>query len=825
VSWANWAGFGWGFGADCPALTTIPDKTLSDLGWQQLLEALARRCHTERGAADARELELCEELEVARVRLAQVSELRGLSDRSAPPPFGGIQDVRTAVARVDKGGDLEPFELIAVGESLAGCGKLMRHLVAHREAAPHAAELAATMTDLSGDIAGPILDSFDVDGGLVDHASPRLGSLRRKAASLQEQLVQRARKLLEDPAVAPELQDKFYTQRDDRYVVPVRSDAPSRMKGIVHGTSHSGATLFIEPEQFVELNNKLKIAKSDIADEELRILAELSSFVREDAQAIRATLAIATQIDVLDASARLAVALDAHEPAVEAGGALRLVRARHPLMVLTDRECVPNDIALAPGTTMVISGPNAGGKTVTLKTLGLAALMVRAGLHVAADQGSEVPWLRMVYTDIGDDQSLERDLSTFSAHILHLRDTLADADGDTLVLIDEVAVGTAPEQGAALARAVLEALADRGARAAVTTHYEPVKALATADERFVSASVGFDLDAMAPTFRLHIGSPGSSGALMVARRLGLSDAIVDRAEELLGGGRAGIDELLAAADTERRRLEDERAEIERIRGELEADRRAAADAKVTAQDRERKLREGAHGEAVQALRRARDELDKLRTGLRRKRSPAGAEPVGERIKELAREVAEHAPAEPPPSGEPPAADQLRPGVAVRVPSLRGRGTVIEMPSRGKVVVRLGTMRTTVAIDAVRLETAATPKKPAPRPAPAPSSSRRRGDAFVEEAHVDDKAPARTPDNTLDLRGERVDDALSRVDRFLDDAMLASRDIVFVIHGHGTGALRKAVRAQLDEHVVVDRWRTGKLEQGGDGITVAWLDVI
>jgi DNA mismatch repair protein MutS2 len=425
----------------------------------------------------------------------------------------------------------------------------------------------------------------------------------------------------------------------------------------------------------------------------------------------------------------------------------------------------------------------------------------------------------------GDDQSLERDLSTFSAHVMHLRDTLDDADANTLVLIDEVAVGTAPEQGAALARSVLEALADRGTRAAVTTHYEPVKAMAASDERFVSASVGFDLEAMEPTFQLHIGSPGSSGALMVARRLGMPEAIVGRAEELLGGGRAGIDELLAAADAERRRLEVERAEIDEIRRDVESDRRAAAAALASAKLKERQAREGAHSDAVQALRRARDELDRVRTGMRRKRAGVVADTAKDEVAKLARAVAEHAPASEAPEGSPPPVAELKPGVAVAVPSLRGRGTVVEAPRRGKVIVQLGNIRTTVAVDAVRLEAVAARKpRPKPRAAPAPTSKRRRRDEFSEEVHEDDKAPARTRDNTLDIRGERVEDALARIDRFFDDSLLAERDVVFIIHGHGTGALRRAVREQADQHPVVKRSRPGGPADGGDGITIAWLDV-
>jgi DNA mismatch repair protein MutS2 len=811
-------------------LAVIPDKTLADLGWPQLLAQLAKRCHTARGEDQARALPFLDDPERARERLARVTELRRLRDAAAEPPFGGIQDIRAMVARVDKGGDLEAAELIAVGETLAGCGKLQRHLVSRRELAPLLAALAGTMTDLSGDVAGPILDSFDDDGTLADHASERLGQLRRGAAKLQEQLVRRAKRLIDDPAIGAELQDKFYTQRDGRYVVPIRADAPSRIKGIVHGTSHSGATLFIEPESFVELNNGLKIAQSQIADEERRILAELSGYVREDAEPIRGTLARATEIDVLDASSRLADALRAIEPVLDCDGALLLRNARHPLMELSERTCVPNDIDLPPAKIMVVSGPNAGGKTVALKTIGLAALMVRAGLHVPAGEGSRVPWVRAVHTDIGDDQSLERDLSTFSAHVMHLKEMIEDAGPDALILIDEVAVGTAPEQGAALAQAALEAFADRGARAVVTTHYEPVKALAAMDGRFTSASVGFDMEAMEPTFRLHMGAPGSSGGLMVARRLGMPDAIVSRAEALLGEGRANIDELLAAAQRERERLAEQRAQVEALRSEAETERRVARDARRAAEEREQKLRKGAHGEAVDALRRARDELDRVRAGLRRRKVGAGGVDVGgadaERaaIDRLAKDVASHAPEPPEPEGAPPTADELTVGTPVIVAKLGGKGQVVEAPSGSKVTVQLGAMRTTVRIADVRLDTAPRPK-PRSKSAAAPPPSKRNRNRKPQLVDGDDgKAPARTLDNTVDVRGERVDEALPRVDRFLDDCLLAMRDIVFIIHGHGTGALRNAVREQIKLHPVVQRWRPGEPDEGGDGITIAWLDV-
>ncbi|RMH39118.1 MAG: endonuclease MutS2 [Deltaproteobacteria bacterium] len=795
----------------------VPDKTLADLGWPALVDALAARCHTEPGAARARALAPCRDAGEATQRMHWIEELRQLRAGGEPPPFAGICDVGPLVARTDKGGVLDPPELIAVAEAVRGCARLRRHLVDRREVAPGVAELAAAIADRSHDVAGPILDAFEPDGRLADHASPRLADLRRRHAALHERIVARIKRLFDDPRAAADLQDRYYTQREDRYVVPVRSDAPSRLRGIVHGTSQTGATLYVEPEVLVDLNNRLVVARDEIAAEERRILAELSGYVREDAAAIRDAVDRACWVDVLDAAARLADDLDAHAPDLAGGGALELRAARHPLMVLAGRPCVANDLRVEPGRAVVISGPNAGGKTVALKTIGLAAVMARAGLPIAAAAGSRVPWLRAIHSDIGDDQSLERDLSTFSAHVVHLRDMLADAGPDALFLIDEVAAGTAPEQGAALAQAVLEAMVERGARAVVTTHFEPLKALAARDARFVNAAVGFDLDRLEPTFRLHLGAPGSSGALHVARRFGLPEEVVARAEALLGEGRGTVEALLAEAQAARAALDREREQVDRLRAEADADRRAAAAARADAEARLRRIAEGAHGEAVDALRRARAELDAVRRRVRR--DPDGADGAAAQVDALARAVRAAAPAPPAASGAPPDAAELRPGTHVVVTTFGGAAAqVVDPPRGGKLVVRVGSARMTVPVDAVRLAPPARRRR-----TDAPPRTRVRRERAPDWAdRADDQAPARTVDNTLDLRGERVDDALARLERFLDDCILAERDVVFVVHGHGTGALRDAVRREVGAHPVVARWRPGDLQDGGDGVTVCFL---
>lgn len=809
-------------------------KTLDDLAWASLLGHVASRCHTERGSAAARALPLAGTPDEARARIAEIAEARLLHQLDAPMPLHGIKVIDELLGRVEKGGDLVGLELMAVGETVAATARARRHLASRPDQTPRLAAIAQPIAELTH-VSGPILDSFEEGGRLADHASAALGPLRRRVAQLNDELSRRARDLLDDADIAPHLMDRFYTQREERYVVPLRADARNKVRGIVHGTSGSGQTVFVEPEAIVELNNRLKIAESELEDEERRILAELSGYVREEAAAIRVNVEIAIRLDVIDGAARLADDLSASAPEISDEGVLNLVAARHPLMELGGRACVPNDIRLAPRAIMIVSGPNAGGKTVALKTAGLAALMARAGLHVPAEPGSSVPFYQTVLTDIGDDQSLERNLSTFSAHVMHIGEFLEAAGPGVLILIDEIAVGTEPEQGAALAQAVLEALAGRGTQAIVTTHYERLKAMATSDARFMNASVGFDLERMAPTFRLHLGVPGSSGALLVARRLGLPGEVVGRAEAILGDRRTGVEELLTAVAEERRRLEHERTSAERARREADLARREAEAAERTARERVEKLRAGAHDEALAALRKARDEADRLKARL--KKAPVATN-VREEIAQaraelgaLSERISGHAPAATE-TGRPARPEELVAGAKVIVAKLGGRGVVVSPPERGRVVVQVGGLRATAQVGEVRLDDG---KGVAARPVAKVSAALERAKARAaparpptqvpagEEVADEDLAPMRTGDNTCDVRGARVDEALATVDQFLDDALLAHRDVIFVIHGHGTGALKAAIREHLALHAAVARFRPGQEKEGGDGATVVWLD--
>jgi DNA mismatch repair protein MutS2 len=813
----------------------IAARTFADLGWPVLVEHWASRCASARGAAVIRKAELFATADEARVRVDEISEARRLASEDARLPLGGVADIADAIARVQKAAALDASELIAVATTGRAMARLRAHLRERAEVAPRLAAIAAGIADL-GHVFHPILEAFDADGKLVDHASDALGPLRKALASIKAQLVRRMDTMLQDERFAPYLQDAYYTQREDRYVLPVRTDGKGFVRGIVHGTSQSGQTLFIEPDEIVDLNNRLKLAECDVADEERRILVRFSNWVGEEAAAFVAALAATEHLDVVAAGALLGDDLVAAAPIIDDAPRIGLLHARHPLMLLADRRCVANDVTVDAGKTLLVSGPNAGGKTVVLKTAGLAALMVRAGLHVAAESGSVMGWFPDVRTDLGDQQSLEHNLSTFTGHIVNVRDFLATAGPGTLLLVDEIAVGTDPEQGAALAQAVLEALAARGVTAIVTTHYQRLKAVGATDPRFANASVGFDLARMEPTFKLHLGSPGSSGALAVARRTGLGGDVVERAQDLLGAAGTKVEDLLASVADQRRRLEEERAAVLAELEAVEAERAALRQHRDKTKERFDKQLRLAHGDAMAALKAARRDIEGVRAELRRRLDAMTIDDLKTASREVsaaAQTVAQHEPRRKLPPGRPVRdAHELVPGTAVIVPSLGGRAEVITAPDKGKVEVRFGAMHSTVDVGEVLLDTHRAAERrrreqqqqqrAADAGGPMPAAAGTGPIQVIDASAGEPKAGGRTIDVTVDVRGQRVDEAVTAVDRFIDESMVTDRDILFVIHGHGTGALRSAIRAHLAQHKAVTRWRAGEKTEGGDGVTVLWL---
>jgi DNA mismatch repair protein MutS2 len=540
----------------------VAAETLGRLDWDDLVARLAACARTPGGRARAQGPLFEAELAGMRERLAETSEARAVLDEGGEPPLSGVHDLDAPLLRLAKGGALTAPELLEVGATLAALRATARFLAARAEAAPRLAEHGAAIADHDA-LAQAIGAALEPDGAVRDAASPVLAAARREARELAAETQARIEQALRDPTIAPALSDGFFTLRGDRYVLPVRADSRARVPGIVHDASASGGTLFIEPQALVELNNRLKQAELAIRRETERVLRALSDDVAEVRPEIVAGLDALDAIDFAFARGRLSQELAGVPPDVRDEGVIELHQLRHPLL---GAECVPNDLALGRGfTVLVISGPNAGGKTVAMKSLALAVLLARAGLHVPADPGARVDAFTALLADIGDAQDLREHLSTFSAHVANLAGIVRGAGPRTLVALDEVGVGTDPSEGAALAQAVLEVLADAGARVIATTHYNLLKEMAEVDARFANASVEFDPETLAPTYRLRLGAAGSSSALAVAARMGMPGAVLERADALLEREDRRLDRMLAELTASRSALEREREEAGRLR--------------------------------------------------------------------------------------------------------------------------------------------------------------------------------------------------------------------------------------------------------------------
>lgn len=816
---------------------SLSAKTAADLEWSGLLEQLASRCTSAAGADRARSLAPEETPDAARVKLRRTAEALSLAARGDFIPISGLVEMGDFITRLARDAVATANELHALRQLLRTAHTLRRFAGTHRETHPALASAITSETSLDR-LLDTLDHAIDPDGGLSDRASADLAHARRKAGDMRQRVVSRLEELI--ARYSEVLQDRYYTVRDGRYVLPVRSDSHIQVPGIVLGSSSSGATLFIEPRAVMALGNQLKVAMADVEREEARVLVELSDRARRDVGAIDRAHEACIEADVLAAIVRLGDAMKAIAVDLDPEPVLSLRAVRHPLLALGAADVVPNDLEVRAGSVLVISGPNAGGKTVALKCLGLAAMMVRAGLPLPVADGSRVGWIEPVLSDVGDDQSIARSLSTFSAHVTNLAQIIANAGHGSLVLLDELAGGTDPEEGSALAAAVLDRLAAKGAAVAVTTHYELLKTLAVRDRRFVNASVGFDLTAMLPTFRVTMGIPGASSALAVAARYGIPSEVITRAQTLLPEHAVGREDVLRriqdeqiAAQLARRVAEDEARELTRLRVEMEAQREMQR-----AREVERISKEGR--ELLAALRRARDEVREAEQRLKRKKATEQEVRQAERaIDTVAAQVAiggalSGAVARAPQGGPPrrlAREDELKPGTRAYVQRLGSAVEVMERPSRGQVRVAAGPMKLFVSVLEVQIEEPnadATSRDEKPGRPDERTTGMRRVSGARPPAHVEHDAaghperPLRTESNTCDVRGLRADDALSMVDAFLDRLVGQGASSGFVLHGHGTGALKAAVREHLGRSPYIERSRAADPEDGGDAFTVLWL---
>jgi DNA mismatch repair protein MutS2 len=804
-----------------------PPKTRADLEWDRVLAALADRCAGPLGRDLALGLAFASSRDEARAWLAQSAEATTLLLEGRPLPAAEVDDVREAIERARVGGVLAPAELRAVERMLGAARSLRRFLTSRRTALPTLFEACATDPTLD-EVAEEIAGCFEVDGALADRASPRLRELRGEWRAARQRMLSRMEELMS--RYESVVQDRFVTEREGRWVLPVRSDAHERFPGIVHATSSSGATLFVEPRAVVGMGNRLKVLDAEVKREEQAVYARLTALLGDVLPSVEAACGALALADVRAATAKLAHDLHLVFPDVVDEARLDLKRARHPLLALEMADgVVPSDLAIEAGRGIVVSGPNAGGKTVALKTMGLAALMVRAGMPVACAEGSTVGLLDVVLTDVGDDQSLHKNLSTFSAHVKNLVEVLQETGRGALVLLDELAGGTDPREGEALAAGVLDSLCARGGAVAATTHYEGLKALALVDDRFVNASVGVDLATMTPTFELAMGIPGSSSALAVARRYGMPATVIERAERFLTREDQSFEAVVQKLHDERAALALARAAAEQRDGEARS-ARAQADAELeAAKGRAKKMLSEEAAELMERLRRARDDLRDARARLRsRKVDAEGLREAERAIERVAGEVAIGGPLGHLVAGvdsgadetqrEPVRAPDLRRGARVWVPRLRAEAEVVEVLDDGAVRVAAGPLKLTVPAAELR-----TVQAPAPAPRPVRSGSMSASARAARPATVAEAAPIQTHDNTCDLRGLRIDDGVGMATSFLDRAIGGGQPVVFLLHGHGTGALRDAIRKELARSPYVARFRGGEPDQGGDGVTLVWLN--
>lgn len=815
-------------------LGLINEKTLGELGWATLCAELATRARTPMGKALSAALLPGDDAHLAALRLQRIEEARALRRLDKEVPLDGALDVRPALGRAARDGTLEPAELIQIARSIRAGASARRFLFLQADRAPLHFALAETLSDL-GPLAQRLERSFDAGGKLLDTASPLLAELRERSRGLHRAIKARLEEMLGNEDVVGMLRDAYYSVRGDRYVLPLRAEHKSHLPGIVHNASGSGQTLFVEPQEMVELGNQLTIAESSALEEELRILKELSGAVGEHAPALERDVETLGVLDEISAAAKLSDDLQASAPVLGDGTreTFELRAVRHPLLALQmsargkSAQVVANEVALpAPARGLIVSGPNAGGKTVTITAVGLCALMARAGLPIPAGEGSRMPLYRTVYTAIGDEGDLSRDLSTFTAHLTALRHILEAAGPGTLVLVDEMAADTDPREGAAIAVAALEQLVDAGAQVLITTHLEELKALGLADARFASASVGFDLARLAPTYQLRMGEVGASSAIEIARRVGLSAPLCARAREILGGGSSAISLAVEKMELERAAAAGARAEAESLRRELVAEREELQRERVALAEAEREVRAGARAALVEDIEARRVQVSQLIAQLQA--APAMAQAIevqrelaqaaAEEQRTLAREEARPLEAQGGPafagaaaSG---AAGPIRPGSRVRHTGFGSEGIVLELLG-DHALVQLGALRSKVALADLRLLGKGSPKAAAPGFRKTPRERLDRAEA-ARAAPVEVRLP------TIDLRGQRVDDALRALDLELDQHLRAGEESVLVLHGHGTGALKSAVREQLQRSPYVSRARPGETHEGGDSVTIAIL---
>jgi DNA mismatch repair protein MutS2 len=798
---------------------TLSENAAQALEWPKLLDLLSRQAQSSLGAGRCRTLALADDIDAARSRQQETTEMAGLLESHEPFPPLSFPDVRDCLTRAGKGGVLEAHELRDCGIVLALMEDLDRYLSRQRAHVPALARIVAPLHAAKGlrALKQAIEVAIQPDGSIRESATPELRRLTQHAQDLKQEMRQHLDQILHSRRYEEVLQEHYFAQREGRYVLPVKAEMRGRIPGIVHDVSASGATVFLEPRELVELNNSIRVADLEIEREVRRILRELTALVAARSDELAPGLDVLAECDCLRAKALLARILKANPVALNDRGRVVLKQARHPLLVVAKEHVVPNDILFDETVrVLVISGPNTGGKTVTLKIVGLYALMVRAGLHLPCAPESEMALFTDLYADIGDAQDLSRDLSSFSAHITQMVRLLAETAGRptsdqsvsvrSLVLLDEPVTSTDPQEGAALAEALLCHLASLGMKVVATTHYGPLKELAQTTPGFANASVEFDVSRLAPTYRLFLGIPGGSSALDIAARLGMDEGVLREARRRLQKDDRRLDDLMADLHEKQRRLAEDAELAARARAEAERAASEAEEIKARLEAAEQEARKGIKKRLGEQFQRARAEVQATVDALRRERKLTKAQETKQRLVELEQQARLALT----PAGESVPIEQLTVGSLVEIAGLGMTGTLLE-PPQGKKRVRVKVGDGEVLATVANLVGLAQATDAAEEPTPILSRSvpGSRGTSLATEEQT-----------VVDVRGQTADEALDRVVAALDRAALAGAPFLRIIHGHGTGRLKSVLRAYLKSSPYVADFRPGDRAEGGDGVTVA-----
>jgi len=788
---------------------TLYEKSLKTLELPAVLDMLAGEAVSGGAKAAALALTPAGDIHEVRCRLSETTAAKKMMTLKGSPAFSGIRDIRSAVRRADMGGMLNTSELLDIAALLraaAGAAAYASGDRTDKTAIDYLFDALIANKFLEGKISSSIVGVDEI----ADAASPELADIRRHMRVAGDRIRQSLNKIISSPAYSKALQEPIITVKNDRYVVPVKAEQKGAVPGLVHDVSASGATFFIEPMAVVQLNNEIRELLSREKKEIERILMELSADAAAHGEDIITDFNVLSDLDLIFSKAKLSYKLNASEPEISENSRLVLRRARHPL--LNPKTVVPIDIRLGGEyDTLIITGPNTGGKTVTLKTLGLLAAMTYCGLHIPADDGSALPVFRETLADIGDEQSIEQSLSTFSSHMTNIVKILEASADDTLLLFDELGAGTDPVEGAALAIAIIEYARRTGAKIAATTHYSELKIFALTTENVMNASCEFDVETLRPTYRLLIGIPGKSNAFAISKRLGLPETVINDAKRRVNEESASFEEVLGNLEKTRYEMENEQLETRRLLRVAEEKARLAEENRTrTAQERE-KAAELAKREANRILSEARSTADGVMEELRRLRNQAAADTDWQKVNAAKAEIfrklneAEETLQAPRQDEDDPPSRPAGPGDKVRLLGLGTTADVISVSADGVLTLQAGMMKITARQEEVRLmegETQSEIKK-----------------YLAKSAEKLSRMAARPE---IDLRGMMTDEALPILERYLDSARMGKLNVVTVIHGKGTGALRQAVHQSLKRDGNVKSFRLGRFGEGETGVTIVEL---